>query len=175
MKKIIVVLALIITPALSFGQSLFDSLEDMDGVSSAVITKDAFQILSKFKVEVEDNEALEVFKMIQNLQELKFFKTEEKAVANKMESMVNSAIKKSKLTQLMRIKEDDARVKIYVKAGSNKDYVSEVLMFVKGVDKHTNGNAESIIVSLTGMIDINKLSKLADTYTKGSKVKVKVN
>ncbi len=47
--------------------------------------------------------------------------------------MVNSAIKKQNLTQLMRIKEDDSRVKIYVKATKNKDYVSEVLMFIKGI------------------------------------------
>ena len=60
-------------------------------------------------------------------------------------------------------------VKIYVKTGGKKNYVSEVLMFVKGISKKTDGNADSVIISLTGLIDINKLSKIADTFTKDKK------
>lgn len=81
-----------------------------------------------------------------------------------METMVETAIKKQNLTQLMRIKEDDSRIKIYVKASNNKDFVSEVLMFIKGINKQTNKASESMVVSLTGNIDINKMSSLADTF-----------
>jgi hypothetical protein len=104
--------------------------------------------------------------MIQDLKEFKMFSTDDIAVANKMGTMVNIAIKKQKLTELMRIKEDDSRVKIYVKASKNKDYVSEVLMFVKGISKKTDKMSEAMIISLTGNIDINKMSELADTFTK---------
>ena len=175
MKKIILLIALVITPALSYGQSMFDKLEEMDGVDAVIVNKDAFEILSKFNVESDDNEAMEVFKMIQDLKELKIFSTDNVSIANKMETMVKSAVKGSKLTELMRIKEDESRVKIYVKTGSKKDYVSEVLMFVKGIDKKTKGNSESVIISLTGLIDINKLSKIADTFTKENDVKVKIS
>ena len=175
MKKIILLIALVITPALSYGQSMFETLEEMDGVDAIIVNKDAFEILSKFNVKSDDNEAMEVFKMIQDLKELKIFSTDNSSIANKMEAMVKSAVKSSKLTELMRIKEDKSRVKIYVKTGGKKDYVSEVLMFVKGIDKKTNGNAESVIISLTGLIDINKLSKIADTFTKENNVKVKVS
>ncbi|MGB0880477.1 MAG: DUF4252 domain-containing protein [Polaribacter sp.] len=175
MKKIILLIALVITPALSYGQSMFDALEEMDGVDAIIVNKDAFEILSKFNVESDDNEAMEVFKMIQDLKELKIFSTDNVSIANKMDGMVKSAIKGSKLTELMRIKEDESRVKIYVKTGSKKDYVSEVLMFVKGIDKKTKGNSESVIISLTGLIDINKLSKIADTFTKENDVKVKIS
>ena len=170
MKKIIVLIALVIAPAVSFGQSMFDKLENMDEVSSFIINKDAFQLLQKFNPDMSgDNEAVEVFKMVQNLKELKVFKTNDSKVSKTMESMVTSAIKKSKLTQLMRIKDKDARVKIYVKTGSKKDYVSEVLMFVNGISRVSEGNAESLVVSLTGMIDINKLSSLADKFSKEGK------
>ena len=47
--------------------------------------------------------------------------------------MVSKSIKNNRLTELMRVKDDDSRVKIYVKTTKNKDYVSEVLMFVKGL------------------------------------------
>lgn len=172
MKKVILLIALIAAPLVSHAQSIFDKLEDMKGVSSVIVNKDAFEILSKFNVSTEDNEAMEVFKMIQDLNELKVFSTNKADVANTMDGMVSKAIKGSKMIELMRIKEDDSQVKIYVKATSNKDFVSEVLMFAKGADKHTNGQAESVIVSLTGNIDINKLSKIADTFTKDSKIKV---
>ena len=83
--------------------------------------------------------------------------------------MVNSAIKGKKLTELVRIKEDDSRVKIYVKATSNKDYVSEVLMFVKGIDKKTKGMSEAMVMSLTGNIDVNKMSEFTDKMVKENK------
>jgi hypothetical protein len=179
MKKIILLIALVVAPALSYGQSIFDTLEDMDGVSSVVVSKDAFEILSKFSGslgEVGDgNEVMEVFNMIKDLNELKVFSTDKSGVADKMETMVKNAVKSKKLVELMRIKEDDSRVLIYVKTGSNKDYVSEVLMFVKGIDKRTNGMSDAVVVSLTGTIDINKMSKLADTFTKNSKAKVSRN
>ncbi|MFT5761880.1 MAG: hypothetical protein ACI8WA_001003 [Polaribacter sp.] len=171
MKKIIVLIALVIAPAVSFGQSMFDKLENLDEVSSFIINKDAFQILQKFggNMVSGDNDAMEIFKMVENLNELKVFKTSDVKVAKTMESMVTSAVKQSKLTELMRMKDKDARVQIYVKTGSNKEYVSEVLMFVNGISRVTDGKADSAIISLTGMIDINKLSGLADKFANDGK------
>lgn len=173
MKKIILLIALVVSPLVSYGQSMFDTLENMDGVDAIIVNKDMFEILSKFKTsDKEGNEAMEVFNLIKDLNELKVFSTSDKAIATKMDAMVSKAVKGSKLTELMRMKEGNSRIKIYVKSSSNKDYVSEVLMFVKGIDKKTNGVSESVIVSLTGNIDINKLSKIADTFTKDAKIKV---
>lgn len=172
MKKIIVIIAFLVTPMLSNAQSIFDSLEDMDGVDMVVVTKDAFQLLNKFKpkdVKTDGNEVMQAFEMINNLNEFKMFSTDNMDIASKMEKMVNSAIKSNNLTELMRIKEDDSRVKIYVKATSNKDYVSEVLMFVKGIDKKTNGASEAMVLSLTGNIDVNKMSEFTDKMVKENK------
>jgi hypothetical protein len=167
MKKIAILIALVIAPMVTSAQSFFDTLEDMNGVDMVVVTKDAFELISKFKnVQVDDNEGMKVFQMIQDLKEFKMFSTKDADIANKMEAMANTAIKKQNLTQLMRIKDDNSRVKIYVQSTKNKDFVSEVLMFIKGMDKQTNGNAEAMVVSLTGNIDINKMSELADTFSK---------
>ena len=154
----------------SYGQSIFDRLEDMDGVSSVVISKDAFEILSKFNFDSDkdSNEMTKVFKMIDDLNEFKTFSTDEPDIAVQMESMVKNAVKVQKLTELMRLKEDDSKVWIYVKTTSNKDLVSEVLMLVKGIDKRTNGMSEALIVSLRGSIDINEMSALADTFIKNN-------
>lgn len=170
MKKTILLIALVLAPLVSFGQSMFDKLENMEVVSSFIINKDAFQLLQQFNPDGGgDSEAMEVFKMIQDLKELRVFKTEDATAAKEMETMVGSAIKKSKLTELMRFKEKGSKAKIYVKTNGNKDTVSEVLMYMSGAGELTEGFAESIIVSLTGVININKLSKLADTFAKTNK------
>ncbi len=170
MKKTILLIALAIISTISYGQSNFDKLEDMDGVMSVVISKDAFKILSKFNFESENegNEMTEVFKMIENLNEFKTFSTKTPEIATQMENMVKNAVNNQKLTELMRLKEDNSKVWIYVKTTSNKDLVSEVLMLVKGIDKRTNGMSEALIVSLRGSIDINKMSTLVDTFTKNN-------
>lgn len=169
MKKVILLIAFVVAPMLTNAQSIFDIFEDMDGVDMVVVTKDAFQLLKKFQpkdVKSDDNEVIQAFEMINDLNEFKMFSTDDLAIAAKMEKMVNTSIKKSKLTELVRIKEDDSRIKIYVKATSSKDYVSEVLMFVKGIDKKTKGMSEAMVLSLTGNIDINKMSEFTDKMVK---------
>ena len=166
MKKIILLIALTITSMVTSAQSFFDALEDMDGVDMVVVNKDMFELLSKFNPDkMKDNEAMQIFAMINDLKSFKMFSTDDSFIADKMEVMTNTAIKKHNLTELMRIKEDDSRIKIYVKATKNKEYVSEVLMFIKGIDKQSKGISKSMIMSLTGSIDINKMSDLADTFT----------
>jgi hypothetical protein len=172
MKKIIILIAFIVAPMFTNAQSIFDTLEDMDGVDMVIVTKDAFELLNKFKpknADVKDNEVMQAFEMINDLNEFKMFSTNNLDIAAKMEKMVNSSIKKSNLTQLMRIKQDDSRIKIYVKSTKNKNYVSEVLMFVKGIDKQTKGMSEAMVMSLTGNIDINKMSQFTDKIVKENK------
>ena len=172
MKKVIVLIALVIAPAISFGQSIFDKLENMDDVSSVILSKDAFQLLSKFDMKDNKSEEMEVFRMIQNLEVFKVFTSNNATVAKDMNKMVSSHIKKEGLTQLMRVKDKDSNVKIYIKSGKNKDYVNEVLMYISGIEKQTKGQAEAVVMSLTGKIDVNKLSDLANKFSKTTKVKV---
>jgi|TARA_B110000908_G_scaffold137_1_gene191 vacuolar-type H+-ATPase subunit F/Vma7 len=167
MKKIIIVVAFLIASSASYAQSFFDTLEDMEGVDVVVVTKDAFEMLSKFQdIKIDGNQTMKVFSLINDLQELKIFTTNDANNANKMDKMVSKAIKVQKLTELMRVKEEDTRMKIYVKTTKNKSYVSEVLMFIKGVGKKTNKNIESVIISLTGNIDVQKISEITDTLVK---------
>ena len=165
MKKLVIVVAFLIASSASYAQSFFDKLEDMDGVDVVVVTKDAFEMLSKFKdIQLEGNQTMKVFSLIKELKELRVFTTDESFIANKMDEMVSKLIKNNRLTELMRVKDDDSRVKIYVKITKNKDYVSEVLMFVKGIEKKTKENVDSVIISLTGNIDVNKIAEITDTF-----------
>lgn len=165
MKRIVLILAITLTSMVSFGQSVFDKLEDLDDVTTVVITKDAFDLLRKFPD--AQSRDMKVFNTAKGLQELKVFSTEDVSIASKMENMVNSTIKSGSMTQLMRVKEKGSRVRIYVKATKNKDVVSEVLMFVKNFNRNgKKDNPSSIIISLTGEINVNELAAIANDYEK---------
>jgi len=179
MKKIILIIAVV---ALSFNSnaqsSIFDKFEDMDGVSSVIVNQEAFKMLARFKG--GGDEGQEYLDMVKNLNSFKVFTTENIDVASQMTSVMDKYLKSSKLTELMRVKDEGTNVRIYVRAGKDDDHVSELLMFVNGVSKYTKGSgspieAETVILSLTGDIDLNKISKLTESHIPNSGKHLKIN
>ena len=115
MKKTILLLLFVTTPIVLTAQSLFDSLEDLNGVDMVVVTKDAFDLISKFKnIKIEDNEGMKVFEMIQDLKEFKMFSTNDAKVATIMGELVNASIKNQKEDQ-DDIEEEDDDTETYYK------------------------------------------------------------
>lgn len=168
MKKIIVLIAIAIIPFTNYAQSsIFDKFEDMDDVTTIVVTKELFKMASKFSAGGEEGK--EYFDLVKNLNNLKFFATEDPDIAKEMSSVVTKYLKSEKLVELMRVKDKDANVKIYIRKGKDDDHVSELLMYVSGIEKYNNEiKAESVILSLTGNIDLNKISKVVDGYIPNS-------
>lgn len=151
-NKIIIILALAIVPFVTNAQSQFDKFEDMEGVSSVIVSQKAFELMRTIGAESDD----EYLELINNLKSLKVFATESASVATKMASEVSNYLKTAKLEELMRANDDGNNVKIYIKEGSSANYVKELFMFVKSNDDQT------VIVSLTGNIDLKQISKLTD-------------
>ncbi len=162
MKKTLIVLVLSILPYVGFSQSLFDKYEDLDNVTSVVVNKSMFNLLSKIDVEVDDPEAKDFMDIARSVNSLKVFTTEDKAVGADMLLSVNKYLKSASLEELMRIKDKDANVKFYIKSGKDDDHVSELLMFVTGMkDVDVDGRKfETVLLSLTGDIDLNKINSL---------------
>ena len=162
-RKLIIAFAFVMIPLFTFSQSTFDAFEDMEEVSAVVINKRMFKLLAQIDVDSSDKEAQEYINMIENLTSLKVFATESASIATQMKAKVSSYLKTSKqLSELMRVKDKDANVKIYIKEGRNEDHVTELFMFVDGISQHMDGDrkAEAVIVSITGDIDLNQISKL---------------
>lgn len=173
MKKIIVLIAIAILPFTNYAQnSIFDKFEEMDDVSTVVVTKEAFKMLAKFKSGGE--EGAEYFDMVKGLHSFRVFTTENPEISKQMNSVVTKYLKSAKLVELMRVKDKDANVKIYIRSGKDDDHVSELLMYVSGIEKFNNEiKAESVILSLTGDIDLNKISKLTEAHIPSSKEHLK--
>jgi hypothetical protein len=172
MKKIITIIAVLTLTLTSYAQiTMFDKFEDMNGVSSVIVNKEAFKMLAKFKG--GGAEGQEYLELVQNLNSFKVFTTEDSKIATQMATVFNQYLQSAKLTELMRVNDEGTNVKIYVRQGKDADHVSELLMFVNGVGKYTQNSgspvqAETVILSLTGDIDLNKISKLTDTHIPNS-------
>lgn len=164
MKKILIILVIAVLPIVGFSQSLFDKYEDLDNVSAVVVNRSMFNLLSKIDVEVDDPEAKDFMDIAKSLNNLKVFITEDKSISADMKNSVDKYLKSAKLEELMRVKDKDANIKFYIRSGKDDDHVSELLMFVTGmkdIDVDVNGRKfETVLLSLTGDIDLNKIGSL---------------
>lgn len=172
MKKIVIIVALLVTPVVTFAQSLFDKYEDLDAVTSVVVNQKMFNMLAQIDVKSDDPEADEFLTMVKNLKNLKVLTTGNETISANMKADVEKYLKSSQLEELMRIKDGDQTVKFYVKEGKDENHVKELLMFVTGLKEVTkdsnieiNGKKreiETVLLSLTGDIDLRQVSKLTN-------------
>lgn len=164
MKKIIAIVVMAALPALGISQSVFDKYEDLDNVSAVVVNQSMFRLLSNIDVEVDDPEAKDFMDIAKSLKNLKVFITEDGEISKDMMKTMDQYLKSAKLEELMRVKDKDTNVKFYIKSGKDEDHVSELLMFVTGmknVNVDVNGRKiETVLLSLTGDIDLNKIGSL---------------
>jgi len=154
MKKLIILFSLILT-ASGFAQSLFDKYEDIDQVSSVIVTDEMFKLLKE--IEPESTEAKEEISMLSELTGLKVFSTEDQKVADQMLLDTNRYISSKKMTELMRINDPDANVKFYIVKGAQPHIAKELIMILKS-KKPTQ--KKTVIMLITGQVDLKKLSKL---------------
>lgn len=166
MKKITLVLAVALLPLMGISQSMFDKYEDMDNVGTVVVNKSMISLLSSIGEMSDDEEAKEFIEAARGINGIKVFITEDKTVSADMGFTVKKYLKSSSLEELMRVKDKDVNVKFYIRNGKKKDHVTELLMFVSGMknmDVDVNGRKfETVLVSMTGDIDLNKIGSITN-------------
>ncbi|MCV6630685.1 MAG: DUF4252 domain-containing protein [Flavobacteriaceae bacterium] len=164
MKKILVIFILCLAPMFAQAQSVFDAFEDVEDVTSIVVSKKMFSLIAKMSTG-DSEDAKNLREMSESLTGLKMFATDNPEVAKKMKSKVASYLKSASLEELMRIKEEDATIKFYVREGRDEDHVKELLMFVSEGNINIKGeDIESVVLTLTGDIDLNKIHYLTEQY-----------
>ena len=158
MKKTLLLIAIILAPMVGFSQGFFDKFEDEKDVTAVVVTKNMFKLLAEIDIESDDPEVKDYMEMVNSLDNIKIYITENKEVAGRMKSSVTQYLSKSNgLNELMRVKEDTKNIKFYSKQGKDQGHVSELLMFLEG---DVDGKDGTIIMSITGNIDLKQISKL---------------
>lgn len=170
MKKrvIIAIMAIMLLPLTAVAQSnIFDKYNDNADVTYVSIKPKMFQMIAKMGIDVEDPEAKAYIDMVKSITSFKTIVTDNKVISGDISKWVKS--RSSALDELMEVKDDGTEVKFYVKEGKDADHVKELLIFVNGIDKvmddkiEINGKErkiETVVVSLTGDINLNEISKL---------------
>ncbi len=158
MKNISLLLVFLLAPFVITAQNAFDSFENEKDVTSVVVTKNMFKLLSKMDLNSDDPEAQAYLNMVNSLNDIKIFTTENPSVAQRMDAAVNSYLSSSRgLGELMRIKDDGQNIKFYSKEGKDANHVSELLMHLTG---NVEGKTTTVIMSITGDIDLKQISQL---------------
>ncbi|MBZ9728913.1 DUF4252 domain-containing protein [Salegentibacter sp. JZCK2] len=156
MKKIAIVIIIGLLPVITQAQS-FAKYENMKDVDAMVMTSKMFKMLAKVDLSEDNPEAREYLKLIENLDEIKMFTSTTASVRSQMQKDVENYLSSNSLDQLMRVKEDGKNIRFYSKGGKNDNYVNELFMFMEG---EKEGEPISVILSITGEIDLSQLSRL---------------
>jgi hypothetical protein len=168
-KRILTFLAVVLLlPLSSFAQDVFEKYSDNPNVTYVNIKPKMFQMLARMDIDTDDPETQAYMDMVNSITSFRTIITDSKDIATDISGWVKK--RSSSLEELMEVKDDGVVVKFYVKEGKDSDHVKELLMFVDGLsavtknaDVNINGkqrNFESVIVALTGDIDLNQISKL---------------
>ncbi len=159
MKKLLIAAAILMAPFLAQAQNAFDSFENEKDVTSVVVTKNMFKLLSKMDLNSSDPDAQEYLNLVNNLDNIKIYTTDNKNVATKMDAAVSKYVGDSsgKLGELMRVKDENQNIKFYSKDGKSENFVSELLMLFQG---NVDGKNMTVIMTMTGNIDLKKISQL---------------
>ncbi|MEY2922415.1 MAG: hypothetical protein RL108_1037, partial [Bacteroidota bacterium] len=138
-----------------FAQSVFDKYENQEDVSTILVNKKMFSLLSN--VNANDKETQQYINLIKKLDDLKVFVTSNNKKSSDMKVDADNYSKTAGLNELMRFNEGGKNVKIYAKPGASESDVKELLLFMDGA-----GKEESVLMSITGAIDLNEISALTD-------------
>ncbi|HPF95830.1 MAG: DUF4252 domain-containing protein [Flavobacteriaceae bacterium] len=164
------IVAVLLLPLSSFAQDIFEKYSDNPSVTYVNIKPKMFQMLAKMDVSTDDPEAQAYMEMVNSITSFKTIVTDDKSISADVVGWVTK--KSSGLEELMVVKDNGMEVKFFVKEGKDADHVKELLVFVNGLsavtkdaDVNINGKKrefETVVVSLTGDIDLNQISKLTE-------------
>lgn len=167
-RLIVFIMAIMLLPLTGMAQkNIFDKYSDNADVTYVNIKPKMFQMISKIGVNVDDPEAKAYMDMVKSITSFKTIVTDNKTISTDISKWVKSRL--GGLEELMEVKDDGTEVKFYVKEGKDADHVKELLIFVNGIDKvmedkiEINGKErkiETVVVSMTGDINLNEISKL---------------
>ncbi|MCC9071505.1 DUF4252 domain-containing protein [Flavobacterium sp. F-65] len=156
-KKFIITLVFIFVSHAFYAQGTFDKYDGQDDVTSVIVNKKMFDLMSKVKVDASDKETQQYLSLIKKLDNLKVFTTKSSRVEADMKLTADKYIKTAALEELMRVNDNGRNVKIYVRSGSSDTQIKELFMFID-----SGKNEDTVLLSLTGNFDLNEISVLTD-------------
>jgi len=155
MRKLIITAIIALMPTLFFAQvSAFSKYEDREDVTSVIVNKKMFEMISK----TQAKESQQYVNLVKKLDNLRVFTTQNPKTSADMKATANAHIKSVGLEELMRVNDKGQNIRIMVKTGATETKVKELLMFIEGAGK----GSDTVLMSLTGEFDLNDISMLTE-------------
>lgn len=158
MKKIIVTVVLILISNVFFAQSVFDKYEGQESISSIIVNKKMFQMMSSVKVDANDKETQQYLNLLKKLDFLKVFSTANAKAATDMKLTADMYWKTAGLAELKSNNNYGKNLRIWVKTGANEGQIKEILIY----NEEANNENQTVLMSLTGDFNLNEISFLID-------------
>jgi hypothetical protein len=158
MKNSITILILILVSNVIFAQSSFDKYDGLDGVTSVIVNKKMFQMMSSVKVDANDKETQQYLELLKKLDNLRVFTTSNTKIASEMKMSADSYSKTAGLEELMRVNDSGKNLRILVNSGATENQVKELLMYSQDLYKEN----ETMLISLTGNFSLSEIYILTD-------------
>jgi len=158
MKNSIVTLIVLLVTNVIFAQSAFDKFDGQDGVTSIIVNKKMFQMMSSVKIDANDKETQQYLDLMKKLENLKVFTTSNAKIAADMKQTADKYSKTAGLEELMRMSDDGKNIRVMVKSGATESQIKELLMYSEEPGKEN----ETVLMSLTGNFNLNEVSVLTD-------------
>jgi len=148
-------------PLVTFGQNIFDKYSDNEDVAYVSIKPRMFKMLAMIGLDTDDPDSKEFLDMVKSVTSFKTIATSNSKISADLQKWVGK--RSNDLEELMEVKEGSSRMMFYVKPGRSDSQVKELLMFITGIQdkvKDSEMKIDTVVVSLTGNIDLNQISKL---------------
>jgi len=156
-KKFLLTLLFTLVSSTFFAQAIFDKFDGQEGVTSIIVNKKMFELMSKVKMDASDKETQQYLSLIKKLDDLKVFTTKSARLEGEMKAVAEKYIKTANLEELMRVNEDGRSIKILVKSGATDSQIRELFMFIEGAK-----NDDTVLMSLKGNFDLNEIAVLTN-------------
>lgn len=151
------ILAIAILLSSSLKAQDFSKYNDVREITSIIVNKNMFKLMSKLDMDSEDEETQLYIEMVENLDDVKIFTTENAKYANELKKDFETYLSSNNLEELMQINDEGKNVKFYIKPGKSEDFVNQLVMFINSVDV---GDQQSVLMMINGNIDLKNISKL---------------
>ena len=163
-KHILFLAAFMLTSLATYSQSIFDKYASKDEVTSVVISENMFKLFANMQLVVEDKEAQDFIDIAKNVKGLRVLTTSNSVIADDLKNEALDYVRSKKLSELLVLKDKGSSVYFYTADGLGKGKIKELLMLVTEIKEiNINGrNFETILLSLTGDLDIEKIGVLAN-------------
>jgi hypothetical protein len=160
-KNIIIACILLIAGSASTGYAqssdllrLMEGLEGKDGVTTVLVTKKMFQLFTKTTdIDMEGQSLNDVIGGLDELLVIEVGNWE--PAAKGLKENISSIVKRDKFETLMKVVDKDEKVEIFVMEENN--VIRHLFMFIENEDDSYQ------LISLKGVIDLEKISKLSGT------------